>query len=174
MSRNLSPIGRASEPFGFEPRPIDARPHQLVKDARTGVSTSTDAEEPGGLEASLVPMRSCWQRRVTRSAHIGRTRIPTNRSSSRFYRVGLTGYEPATPWRVQTLFLVAAECLRKPSDSLMSTGNRAVHWLRLYAVASSQSRSFLMGKWWPFEPLLAAPRARSTSGGCLPDPGPKQ
>jgi hypothetical protein len=60
--------------------------------------------------------------------------------------VGLTGFEPATPWRVQALFLVVAECLRKPSDSLMFTGNPAVRWLRLYAVTSSRSRAFLMGK----------------------------
>ena len=63
-----------------------------------------------------------------------------------FVVVGLTGFEPATPWRVQALFLVVAECLRNPSDSLMFTGNRAVRWLRLYAVTSSRTRSFLMGK----------------------------
>ena len=43
-----------------------------------------------------------------------------------FVIVGLTGFEPATPWRVQALFLVTAECLRKPSDSLVFTRNRAV------------------------------------------------
>jgi hypothetical protein len=59
--------------------------------------------------------------------------------------VGLTRFEPATPWRVQALILVVAECLRIPSDSLVFTGNRAVRWRRLYAVASSRSRSFLMG-----------------------------
>ena len=63
-----------------------------------------------------------------------------------FVVVGLTGFEPATPWRVQALLLVVAECLRKPSDSLVFTGHRAVRCLRSYAVTSSQSRSFLMGK----------------------------
>jgi len=66
-------------------------------------------------------------------------------ASHQGFSVGLTGFEPATPSRVQAQLLVAAECLRKPSDSLVFTGNRAVRWLRFYAVMSSRSRSFLMG-----------------------------
>ena len=64
--------------------------------------------------------------------------------------VGLTGFEPASPWQVKALGLVFAECLRKPADSLVFSGNRAV-WLQMYAVASSRSRSFLMGKGWAFD-----------------------
>jgi hypothetical protein len=36
--------------------------------------------------------------------------------------VRLTGFEPATPWRVQGLFLVIAECLRKPRIPLCLQG----------------------------------------------------
>lgn len=55
--------------------------------------------------------------------------------------VGLTGFGPATSWRLwagSPMFRLAPEL----ADSLVVTGNRAVHLLRSYPVAGDWSRVF--------------------------------
>ena len=63
------------------------------------------------------------------------------------HHVGLTGFEPATPWRIHP-FSGPYRSSRELADFLVLTGNRAVRCFLLYAVTSGRSRLISMEKWW--------------------------
>jgi hypothetical protein len=51
--------------------------------------------------------------------------------------------EPTEGYSLNSVF---TECLRNFADSLVFTGNRAVHWVQLYSVYLGRLKLILMGK----------------------------
>jgi hypothetical protein len=101
--------------------------------------------EPSG-RSNAGEVKTVSSRRVDQSLSRKKSRKPL--SFRDFLLVGLTGFEPATPWRVQPVHRVPPKSSGIPRIPLCLQGTKQFTGSDFTRLGSGRSRLIVMGKWW--------------------------